>query len=181
MRTQWIVCAGVTLLASACAGSQGEEVRDARMEQAEARADANETAVEEQATAREDVIEQRHEQHAANIENRNAPGEEASEDMADITQQRAEFRSEAKEELDKLAVRISAAEEKLLVLGGRAPTQLKGEFATTLQQYKTLERDVTDLEETPPVAWESTTEAIDKRMATLDDRVEELTDAIDDV
>lgn len=181
MRNHWIVCAGVTLLGSACASSQGEEVRDARMEQAEARAEVNEAAVEDQAAARKDMVEQSHEQHAANIEKQNAPDEEAKEELADTSKERADFRLEAKQHLDKLAVRIDAARQKLEVLGGRAPTQLRGDLATTIQQHRNLERDVVSLETTPPDNWESTTETIDERMATLDDRVEELTDAIDDV
>ena len=181
MRKYLIICAALSLAGAACASSQGEQVRDARMAQTEERAEANESAVESQASAREDAIDKNYDQRAENAAESNRPGADAAEEMVGVSKERAEFQSEAKENLDKLAVRIDAAHEKIDVLGGKAPTALKGELATTMQQYKMLQQDVTNLDETGASTWESTTDDIDKRIAKLDDRVEDLTEAINDV
>jgi hypothetical protein len=91
------------------------------------------------------------------------------------------YQSEAKTKLDKLGARLTSAREKIAVLGGRAPIALKGELATAAQQYKMLENDVQTLDKTPASSWESTTEQVEKRMASLEDRVDDLTDRIQDV
>jgi hypothetical protein len=181
MRKYLIICAALSLTGAACASSQDEQVRDARMAQAEERAEANESAVENQASARADAIDERYDQRAEHVAESGGPGADAAEEMVGVSKERAEFQSEAKEDLGKLAVRIDAAHDKIMVLGGKAPTALKGELATTMQQYKMLQQDITNLDETGASAWESTTEDIDQRMAKLDDRVEDLTEAIDDV
>jgi chromosome segregation ATPase len=181
MRTPMIFCAGLTLLGSACASSQGERVADARMEQVEARADAKDTTVENEAAARQAVIDRGHEQASDNVASANGSSEGADQELVQVSEERAEFQSEAKEKLDKLEVRIEAAQEKLSALGGKAPTALKGELLTTIQQHKMLEQDVIDLQRTAPSSWESATDAIDERIAMLDTRVEELSDEIDDV
>jgi hypothetical protein len=181
MRTQSIVGALLILTGSACAGSQAEKVRDARMEQADARAEAETTTAENKGSARENAIEQRHEKVSENIEATNPRGEGAAQDMVQVSEERMKYQSEAKTKLDKLAARLTSAREKIAVLGGRAPIALKGELATAAQQYKMLENDVQTLDKTPASSWESTTEQVEKRMASLEDRVDDLTDRIQDV
>jgi hypothetical protein len=181
MRTHSIVGAVLLLASGACAGSQAEQVRDARMEQAEARAQSDTEQAEKNATARENAIEQRHESVANNIEATNPPGKGAEEHMVQVSEERMKYQSDAKTKLDKLGARLNEAREKLTVLGGRAPTALKGEFATASDEYNLLQEDVKELDRTPASSWEATTEQLDKRIATLDDRVEDLEDRIEDV
>jgi hypothetical protein len=181
MRTHSIVGALLILTGSACAGSQAEQVRDARMEQADARAEVDTKVAEDKGTARENAIEQRHENVSENLHVTNPPGESAAQDMVQVSEKRLQFQSEAKTKLDKLGARLTAAREKVAVLGGRAPTALKSELATAAQQYKMLEDDVQTLDKTPASSWESTTDQVEKRMASLEDRVDDLTDRIEDV
>jgi chromosome segregation ATPase len=181
MRTHSIVGTLLILAGGACAGSQADKVRDARMEQADARAEAETKTAENNGDARENAIEQRHENVSENIQATNPPGERAAQDMVQVSKERMQYQSEAKTKLDKLGARLSAAREKVAVLGGRAPTALKGELATAAQQYKMLENDVQTLDKTPASSWESTTEQVEKRMASLEDRVDDLTDRIEDV
>jgi hypothetical protein len=181
MRTHSIVGALLILTGGACAGSQAEQVRDARMEQADARAEADAKTADENGTARENAIEQRHENVSENLQATNPPGESGAQDMVQVSEERMQYQSDAKTKLDKLGARLIAAREKIGVLGGRAPTELKGELATASQQYKMLENDVKTLDKTPASSWESTTEQVDKRMASLEDRVDDLTDRIEDV
>jgi hypothetical protein len=181
MRTHSIVGAILLLASGACAGSQAEQVRDARMEQAESRAQSDEKQAEQNASARENAIEQRHETVANNIEATNPPGKSSEENMVNISEERMQYQSDAKTKLDKLGARLNEAQEKLTVLGGRAPTALKTEFTTATDEYKMLQQNVKDLDRTPASSWEATTEQLEKRMASLDDRVEHLTDRIEDV
>jgi hypothetical protein len=181
MRTHSIVGALLLLTGSACAGSQAEQVRDARMEQADARADSDTKVAEEKGTARENAIEQRHENVSENIAATNPPGEGAAQNMVQVSEERMQYQSDAKTKLDKLGARLTAAREKIAVLGGRAPIALKGELATASQQYKMLEDDVQTLDKTPASSWESTTNQVEKRLASLEDRVDDLTDRIEAV
>ena len=171
----------LALGAGACAGSQGEQVRDARMERAEARAEAREEATESNQDTREDLIAQHSDDTRENIDAANRPGEDAQQELIDTAEERATYQSEAKSSLDKIAIRIDEAQQKLQVLGKRAPTAIRGELATTANQYKMLEQDVMELDDTPPAGWETTTERLDARLARLTDRVAELNDSIEDV
>jgi hypothetical protein len=181
MRTPTILGGLLLIASSACAGSQAEQVRDARMDQADARESADEKRADENGKARDKAIDQRHEVAENNIEAVNPPGKSSEEKMVGVSKDRMEFQSDAKTKLDKLGARLSAAQEKITVLGGRAPIGLKGELATASQQYRMLETDVKNLDRTPATSWESTTDQIEKRLASLDDRLGDLTDKIEDV
>ncbi|HET6332378.1 MAG TPA: hypothetical protein VFG30_04160 [Polyangiales bacterium] len=181
MRTPMIIGALLIVAGSACASSQAEQVRDARMEQADAREKADAKVADNEGKARDEAIEQRHEVVSDNLQATNPPGEGAAQDMVKVSEERMQFQSDAKTKLDKLGARLSAAREKITVLGGRAPISLKEELATTSQQYKTLSDDVKTLDKTPASSWEATTEQVEKRMASLGDRVDDLTGKIEDV
>jgi chromosome segregation ATPase len=180
MRKSWLIGAVLALATGACAGSQGEQVRDARMEQAEAQADSREQAVNTTEDTREEAIEQRADATKQRLDDTNPPAADAQKELVDVNEERATYQSQAKAKLDKLGVRLDEATQKISVLGSKAPTALKGELATTTRQYRSLERDVISLDQTPPSSWESTTEAIDERISTLDSRVSELSDGIEE-
>lgn len=167
------------LVTSACASSQGEQVRDARMEQAEVRADAREKATEDKQDTRDDAVAQTADDARDRNDATNVPDEDAREQIIDVGEERAAYQSQAKARLDKLGVRIDEAQQKLSALGSQASTSLKGELATTTIQHKALKEDLMELDETPPTRWEATTDQLDDRMAQLDDRVSDLADEID--
>lgn len=181
MRTHSLIGFVVVLAAGACASSQGEQVRDARMEQAEAQADLREEAAENTAATREDSVAQQADNARANVEATGSPSEGADKELIDVSEKRAEYQTQAKARLQKIAIRIDEAQQKLSALGNRAPTALKGELTTTTQQYKSLERDVMGLDRTLPDNWESTTSSLDQRFSTLDERVSDLAENIENV
>lgn len=174
MRSHWMTGVVLALAGAACASSQGEKVRDARMEQAEHNADAREKAVEHNESAREDAIERNADQARDNAS-------KPQKELIGVSEDRAKYQSEAQAHLEKLGVRIDEAQQKLNALGARAPLALKSELATTTQQYKTLQRDVNDLSATPPDNWEATTHKVDAGLSSLDKRVSDLADDIKDV
>jgi len=181
MRTQSVLKMMLPLLAIGCASSQGEQVRDARMEQTEAQAQASSDAIDQQSDARTNAIEQHSDAREETVAQANKPGENATETLVGVEKDRAVYQSEAQAKLDKLAIRINAAQQKIAVLGGKAPVGLKDRLQTAAQEHNMLKRDITNLNQTPASDWESTTERIEQRMATLDDRVNQLSESIEDV
>ncbi len=175
-----LTCVSV-LLGAGCAGSQAETVRDARMEQAEARADQNVTTVEKESSAQQDAIAGAYDAQNQAVADANAPDENATQELVEVSKDRAMYQSEAQTRLEKMGVRINEAQSKVSVLGSRAPTSLKTELKTAEQEYKLLKQDVMKLDKTPTTDWESMTSKIESRMSSLDERVEDITDAIEDV
>lgn len=181
MRAQLIVGALLIVTGSACAGSQAEQVKDARMERADQQQSSDTQIAEANGEARDKAIEQRHETATDNISATNPPAEGAEKELVQVSEERLKFQSDAKTELDKVGAKLNAAREKLTVLGGKAPTSLREELATTSQQYKSLSDDVKTLDKTPTTSWEARTDQVEKRLTQLKDRVEDLTDKIEDV
>ena len=169
------------LVCASCASSQGEEVRDARKARIDAQTEDQQQAIQDREKARSEHISRQHDAAENQVEASGAPGEGATEKLVDISQQRAQYESRTVARLNELSARINGAQQKLAVLGPRAPTQLKTELNTTSQQYDLLKRDIVGLKAVPADSWERTTEDIDRRVAQLDDRVSKLDEAIEDV
>jgi hypothetical protein len=165
----------------ACGSSQGERVRDAHMEQIEDQTAAKQESIEKSHDNQAERIEQGYDAQKDRVAKSDAPGSDATKTLVGVSEERAKYESDARERLNKLATRIDAAQQKIQVLGPRAPTPLKTELETTAQQYNLLKTDVMNLESTPPAEWEQKKKDIDNRVSLLDDRVSKLTDKIDDV
>jgi hypothetical protein len=180
MNKRRYVYAAWPLIAMGCGSSQGKEVRDARMEQVEARADETHGAVEDQKKARDEVITQQANASEHAVVGVNQKDANASGKLVDVSKDRALYQSKAQEKLDQLGVRINAAQQKLQVLGARAPTKLTTELNTVAEEHGMLKRDIAKLRDTPPPDWDRTTKQIDDRLSNLDDRVSKLSDSIDD-
>jgi chromosome segregation ATPase len=169
------------LILAACAGSHDEQVRDARMEQADARAAAQKRVADENAEARKRAIEQRYNAVSANLEATNPSAKEAKQEHADVSKERLEYQSDAKKKLDELGADLNEAHAKIEALGSEAPISIKSDFVKTTEQYKTLADEVKSLDKTPPSIWKATTEQVDERMSRLEDRIDDLMDDIEDV
>ena len=172
---------GLLLLCAACAGTQGEEVRDARMERIDANAEAQRENIGERQDARAERIDQQYEQRQERIESSNVPAEDANETLVEIQKQRAQYESQTTARLNKLAARINAAQQKIDVLGPRAPLQLKTSLDTAAKQYDLLKTDVMKLDSTPPSDWDATKQDVENRLSKLDERVSQLDASIQDV
>lgn len=177
------ICSVSLLIATAACGasSQAEQVRDARMEQTEARAHENEKSVERTADARKDAVEHAHDVRQEQIADANQPGENATEDLNEISRERAKYQADAQTRVSKLGVRIDEAAKKVNVLGDRAPTKLHNELKAATTEYKMLKQDVDTLNRTQTTEWESKTSQIDRRISALNERIDELKESIDDV
>jgi chromosome segregation ATPase len=175
-------CSVSLLLAvGACAGSQAEQVKDARMEQAEARAEANERSVEQAAELRQESVDTAHDVRGERIADANRPGENASEELNEISRERVKYQTEAQTRVSKLGVQIDEAAKKVNVLGDRAPTKLRSELKAATTEYTMIKQEVDKLNRTQTTDWESKTSQLDTRISALDSRVEDLQDSIDDV
>jgi hypothetical protein len=169
------------LLGVACARGQGEKVRDARMAQIDAQAEVETKAIEEQSAARASGVDARFQAEQQAVQNANPPGEGATEDLVKIAEQRAKYKSDAQARLDKLNVRLRAEQQKIEVLGGRAPSSLQRTWQTASTEHNALLQDVSKLDQVTPDRWAATKDQLESRISSLDDRIKSLNDAIDDV
>jgi chromosome segregation ATPase len=175
-------CSVSLLLAvGACAGSQAEQVRDARNEQAEARSQVSEDNIDQAAKTRQESVDTAHDVRQERIADANQPGENATEDLNEISRDRVKYQTDAQTRVSKLGVRIDEAAKKVNVLGNRAPTKLRDELKAATTEYNMLKQDVDKLNRTETTDWESKTSQIDGRISALNSRVEDLKEKIDDV
>jgi hypothetical protein len=169
------------MASAACAESQAEQVRDARMEQANARADATEKNVEQSAEAREKSLKLEYDARQEAIAREKQPAAGATQDLNDIAKVRALYRTQAATRVDKLGVRIHEAAQKIDVLGSKAPTTLRTELSTATTEHDTLKQDIDKLDNSRTTDWESLKSQIDQRLSSLDARVSDLNDSIEKV
>jgi hypothetical protein len=182
MKNRWSEASILALLVQAgCASSQGEQVRDARMESIDARADVKQDAIAAHAGDQSKQIDHTYGAAQDRIEASGAPGEDANERLVGIGEERAKYEVEARARLSQLSARINAVNEKLHVLGPRAPTPLKNELQTTIDEYNLLKKDVLGLHSIPATSWDKIKQNIDQRSSLLDERVSDLNERIDDV
>jgi hypothetical protein len=168
------------LLAIGCASSQADQVRDARMEAASERADASEHAVDQQEAARKTNIEHQANARENDVERAQIVDEKPSKELVGVSEDRALYQSKTTAKLDKLGVRINEAQQKISVLGTRAPTTLKDQLKTSAKEHDLLKQQVQGLQKVPPTEWEHVTQSIDSQLSGLDSRVTSLADSIDD-
>lgn len=164
--------------ALSCAGSHAEQVRDARTERIEARADAKQERVEERAEQREERIAKSYDSREERIDEADRPAEDAQTALLELARDRREFRSQMQTTMERLAVRINADQQKVQVLGDRAPTPLRAELNVIGEQYQLLKQDVVQLDQAPDTSWGQKRSDIERRTELLDERVSALTDAI---
>jgi chromosome segregation ATPase len=166
--------------AGACASSShGDQVRDARIAQADDTAHARERAVETTAEERAEAIDQRYDTLRKEVANSDHPDANEADRLLKLSQERAEYQSDAQEQLDKLAVRIDAAQQKISVLGDNAPAALREDLRTTRQEHTTLAQELATLRAVRSPSWESDKDRIEHRISELKDRVGKLDDKIE--
>jgi hypothetical protein len=175
-----ILTVSALMASAACAESQAEQVKDARMEQAEARAKVDEENVERASKAREKSIDGAYDARDESIGQANRPDENATQDLNDISKDRAKYQSQAQTRVDKLGVRINEAAKKIEVLGSRAPTSLRTELQTATTEHNLLKHDIETLNNTKTTDWEALKSDIDNRLSALDTRLKNLNDKIED-
>lgn len=182
MRRQTIISLfPILALGAGCAANQGEKVRDAHMAQIEVQKESDLEAVDERADQGMERVDAAHERREEAIDERDPKAEGAQHTLAEVDHDRKQFRVEAQERVQKLAVRIDAAKQKIEVLGSSAPTALRTQLEDLRTKHSLAARKVSELEAVPPDQWGKNRSNVDDQLDRLDKRVDELSDAIDDV
>ena len=176
-----ILTVSAVMASAACAGSQGDQVKNARMEQVEANADATVNGVEHNSEAREKTLNREYDARQQNIAAANRPDEAASKDLNALSKDRAKYESQTETRVQTLGVRINEAAKKIDVLGAKAPTRLRTELNTAATEHHLLKADVDKLNNPGTADWEALKSEIDDKLSKLDSRVKDLNDAIGDV
>jgi chromosome segregation ATPase len=179
MKARWMI-ASLPLLAAACAASHAEQVRDARMQRVEDQEAAANNKVEQREGARKDALDQQYQAREDAVKAENSPGADQSAKLLDLSKERSEYQSEKRTQLDKLSVRIQAAQQKISVLGTRAPTKLRTELQTTQTEHQSLQQELGALGQVQSSAWEGQKSRLNERLSGLDSRVDKLSSDIDD-
>jgi endonuclease/exonuclease/phosphatase (EEP) superfamily protein YafD len=169
------------LAASACASSQAEQVKDARMGQTEANAEVDQNSVDQAGKAHQESVDNAHDARGERIADANRPGENSTDELNEVARDRAKYQSDAQTRVSKLGVRIDEATKKVGVLGDRAPAKLHDELKTASTEYSLLKQDVNKLDNTKTTDWESKTSQIDQRISQLGERLDNLKESIDDI
>jgi len=164
-----------------CAGSQAQRVQDARMAEIDEQAKAKLAAIDQRTDARASGIEQASDQQQARIENAGQPGAEARSDLSEISGERAEYRNDASGRLERLSVRLDAANEKVDVLGSRAPSSLHQDIEAARTQRQLLQQRVSEIQASDPASWSQNKESLEQGLHELDERINGLNKAIGDV
>jgi len=180
MRTHSVMSLMFCLSAAACAGSQAEQVRDARMEQIDAQTVARTRVIEDRQETRENAIESNYDSAKVNVERENRPDESAAKDTLDMSEERALYQSKAVGRIETIHVRIDAARQKLTAAKPALQEQLARELTSIDAEYQQLQQEVQNFPNAPAANWEDAMESLDERLNHLNTRVKALTDTIED-
>ena len=180
MTKKYWMFAAVPMLCAACAGSRSEQVRDNRMERIEERAEAKEENVDQRAEKKQDMVDENYKAQQKAVAKSDMPSAERSEDMLDAAKDRSDYQVQTRAELDKLGVRIQAAQEKMSMLGAKAPTPLRQELKVISKEQVSLQEQLAEMTEAAPANWEANKSKIDDRISKLDTRISKVTSKIED-
>lgn len=181
MTNKYWMIAVVPMLCAACAGSHSERVRDTRLERIDDHEEAKLDKVEQRAQERTEMVDEDFNAEQEAIADSDMPSADRSADMLDDAKSRSEYQVQTRAELDKLEVRIQAAEQKADVLGARVPEPLREELHLIAQEQVDLSSELSQMGEAAPAHWQSNKSKLDERISKLDDRVGDVTDMIDNV
>jgi hypothetical protein len=175
-----ILCAAVPLITAACAGNHANQARDARTAQIDSSTRTRTDQIEQRADAQKKQIDNSYESSKQNAEDMGRSSD-ASDQLTQLSKERAEYQVHAREQLDKVGTRIDSARQKLMVLGGRAPSSLGADLDTAQRQHQMIANETTQLNSTPDDLWDSTTKRLDNDMDELDSEVSKIESKIDSV
>jgi hypothetical protein len=179
MTKKYWMFAALPMLCAACAGSQAEQVRDNRMERIEQRAEKQEEGVDQHAEKKQDMVDKNFKAQKEAVSASDMPNAERSADMLDDAKDRSDYQVQTRAELDKLGVRIQAAQEKMNVLGLKTPAPLRQELTVISKEQATLQEQLAEMTEAAPANWEANKSKLDERISKLDTRLSKVTSDID--
>lgn len=177
-KKQWLLA--VPMICTACAGSQTNQVTEKQMARIEKHADTQLETVDKQTDKRQAVVDKNFEAQKEAVSDSDMPDADRSAKMLDEAKDRSEYHVQTRAELQKLAVRIKAAEDKVKVLGEKAPDPVRSELSQISTEQSTLQEQLAEMAEAAPSSWEQTKSTIDDRISKLDTRLSDVDSAIED-
>jgi hypothetical protein len=180
MTKKYWMFAAVPMLCAACAGTQAERVTDNQMKRIDQQAQTQLDSVDKHADRRQAKVDEDYKSQKAKVSESDMPNAEQSENMLDYAKERKDYHVQTRAELDKLAVRIKAAGEKIRVLGPNATDPLRQELVNVSTEQSTLLEQLTDMSEAAPSDWDAGKSKMDDRISGLDSRIDDLSSEIDD-
>jgi hypothetical protein len=180
MRIQSMMCLILSVGGAACASSQADQVRDARMEQIDEQTVARTRVVEDRQEARENAIEQNYDSAKTNVDDSRSGDKDAAHDRLEASEERALFQSKSVGRLETIRVRIDAARKKLGVASTPTKAPLQRELSALETEYQHMQQEVQAFPNAPNENWESAMEALDARLTHLNTRVKSLTGSIEE-
>jgi hypothetical protein len=184
MRIHFVLSFVVASAGAACASSQAEQVKDARVERIDDNTVARTRAVENREAARVKGVDREKDNSDRQLDDARATHskqevDDAKEAVADSSD-RATYQTKATARIQTIGVRIDAAQQKLQALGGKAPSNDVSELESLRREHSKLSHDLSALPEVPASNWDKEHEALDKRISELNRRVKLLTKSIED-
>ena len=174
----WLLA--VPVFCAACAGSQANQMTEKQMARIERHEDTQIETVDKQMDKRQAIVDENFAAQKDAVSDSNRPDAERSAKMLDEAKDRSDYHVQTRAELDKLAVRIKAAQEKVKVLGPKAPDPVRRELSKISTEQSTLQEQLAEMTEAAPTGWEAVKSTMDDRISELDTRLSDVTSAIDD-
>lgn len=174
----WLLA--MPVICAACAGSQANQMTEKQLARIEKQADTQIETVDKRTDKRQAIIEKNFAAQKEAMSGGDSPEAERSAKMLDEAKDRSDYHVQTRAELDKLAVRIKAAQEKMKVLGAAAPEPARQELSQISTEQSTLQEQLAEMTEAEPSTWEETKSTMDDRISNLDTRLSDVTSAIDD-
>ena len=169
----------VTVLAAStfgCASDPNKDVKDARIQEIEAKTDSKDDSAEAQRKQAEHAAEVQRAQSDGLAANQYA-GAPASRERAEaenkMTEERKSYQAKARERLQKLDARAAEAKAKIEAARGKAPTDARRQLETVSTQRGLVMTDMDRLATVSNDAWKDATSSLDTKL----DDLEKLTDS----
>ena len=180
MTKKYWMFAALPIFCAACAGSHAAQVQDTQMSRIEQRENHRIDNVEKKAAKRQDMVDKNFEAQKTAVSKSDAPSSERSEDMLDSAKDRSEYQVQARAQLDKLGVRIQAAEDKVKVLGAKVTIPVRQELQTVSTEQSSLQEQLAEMTEAAPANWDQNKSRMKDRINKLESRISDVTGDIDD-
>jgi hypothetical protein len=177
-RIHWLLA--VPVFCAACAGSQTNQMTEKQMARIEKQQDKKIETVDKQADKRQAMVDKNFAAHKDVISDSDRPDADRSAKMLDEAKDRSDYHVQTRAELDKLAVRIKAAQDKVKVLGPMAPDPVRQELSKISTEQSTLQEQFAEMNEAAPSSWEEAKSTMEGRISNLETRLSDVSSAIDD-
>ena len=167
MTKKYWMFAALPMFCAACAGSHAEQVQDTQMSRIEQRESNRLDTVDRKAAKRQDMVDKNFKAQKQAVSDSDAPSADRSVDMLDNAKDRSDYQVKTRAELDKLGVRIQAAEDKVKVLGAKVTNPVRQELQNISTEQSTLQEQLAEMTEAAPANWDQNKTRMSDRISKL--------------